>query len=95
MCGHKCAVPRRWVGPALLAAGTMFQFGWVGTCNDRMLELTDYVDPCGTILGNCEPGDFQVYDSDIGDYCVDPACTVPGGCENETQPLGTMFDLCP
>ena len=95
MFGRLCATPKRRAGLVLLIAGTLFQLGWVGTCNDRMLGLTDYVEPCGTIFGNCEPGDFQVYNSDIGDYCVDPACTVPGACENDPPPLGTVFDLCP
>ena len=86
---------RFWTGSAVVLAGMAFQFGWVGTCNDRFMNATEYVDPCGTILGNCEPGDFQVYNADIGDYCVDPACTVPGSCGNEDQPLGTTRNLCP
>ena len=89
------AIRRRWTGLAVLLVGALFQFGWLGMCNNPMLEATRFVDPCGTILGNCEPGDFQVYTAEIGDYCIDPACTIPGGCDNEDPPLGTVFDLCP
>jgi len=80
---------------AVLAAGAVFQLGWLGSCNDSLYEATNYVDPCGTILGNCDPGDFQLYNGGVPNYCVDPTCTVPGQCDLEGPPLGTLFDLCP
>ncbi len=79
---------------ALVASGAMC-FGMLESCENRLITLTDYVDPCGTILGDCNPGDFQVGAAQVGDYCIDPACTVPGQCDNEGQPLGTITDLCP
>jgi hypothetical protein len=56
--------------------------------------MTRYVDPCGTILANCNPGDFEVNAADINSWTVDPACTVPGLCSDD-QPLGTITDLDP
>ncbi len=80
---------------AVLAAGAVFQLGMLDGCNNKLLGLTNYFDPCGTILANCQPGDFQIQQSFVGDYCLDPTCTVPGGCDNDGPPLGTQFDLCP
>ena len=77
----------------LLGCGAL-TLGFLGSCEDRLITLTQYVDPCGTILGNCQPGDFTVNAAPVGDYCVDPACTVPGAC-NDDQPLGTITDICP
>ena len=94
MIRWKASKVRRWT-IAVLLVGVGSQFGMIGACNDYLLGATDYVDPCGTIFGNCEPGDFQVYNSDVGDYCLDPVCTLPGGCDNEDPPLGTLYDLCP
>lgn len=78
------------VGGALFIIGA----GFVNSCDNRLLGLSQYIDPCGTFLANCQPGDFQVNAAGIGDYCVDPSCTVPGGCGNG-QALGTITDLCP
>ena len=84
---------------AILVAGTALQFGFVSGCNDRLLGLVDFVDPCLTILGNCAPGSFQSINAEIGDFCIDPTCTIPGGCGYVTggggPPLGTQRDLCP
>lgn len=77
-----------------LAIGAAFQFGFLGSCNNRLIELTRFVDPCGTFLANCNPGDFEVNRAAVGDFCVDPACTVPGQCGGG-QPLGTITDICP
>ncbi len=87
--------PRRATWIVLLASGAM-AFGFLSSCQDRLVEVTRFVDPCGTILANCNPGDFEVGRADVGDFCVDPACTVPGQCAGEPQPpLGTITDLCP
>ena len=79
---------------ALIGAGAM-TFGILSSCDERMLTIAEYVDPCGTILANCEPGDLQVQAAAVGDYCVDPACTVPGQCDGDYVPLGTLTELCP
>ena len=82
----------------MLAAGTfggLFLLEFVSSCDDRLLNLTRYVDPCTTFLANCAPGSFQANAADIGDYCVDPACTVPGGCGQAGPPLGTQTQSCP
>jgi hypothetical protein len=95
MIRRNLIVRRRWIGLAVLVACGATQFGIISGCNNLLLGTTDYFDPCGTILGNCEPGDFQVYNSGPGAYCIDPTCTIPGQCENEGPPLGTLYDLCP
>lgn len=85
---------QRFIRFATLLAGGAAVPGFVESCDDRLVAVTRYFDPCGTILANCAPGDFEVNNAEIGDYCVDPACTVPGGC-NDLQPLGTITDVCP
>lgn len=77
-----------------LVFGGLFVVGFVESCDDRLIALTQFVDPCGTFLANCNPGDFQTNNADVGDFCIDPACTVPGGCNND-QPIGTIRDICP
>lgn len=79
---------------AVLIAGGFFMFGFLQTCNDRFVNLTRFIDPCGTVFANCTPGFFETNAADIGDFCVDPSCTVPGGCNND-QPLGTITNVCP
>ena len=47
---------------------------------------TTRFDPCGTILGNCSPGAFDLAFADVPDLGLDPTCTIPGGC----VPAGTF-----
>lgn len=84
----------RWVrlAPAVLVIPGIL--GFLGSCDDRLIAVTRFVDPCGTFLANCDPGDFEVRRADVGDFCVDPTCTVPGQC-GDGQPLGTITDICP
>jgi len=88
-------------GGWLVSLMTMFggtTFGIVSFlegCDERLIGLTAYVDPCGTFLANCAPGDFQTNNAEVGDYCIDPACTVPGQCGTGLQPLGTITNICP
>jgi hypothetical protein len=82
----------RWASTSIVAG--ILPLGLIESCDQRAVELTRYFDPCGTILANCAPGDFQVQAADVGDYCVDPACTVPGQCGGG-QPLGTITRICP
>ena len=84
---------RRAVAAAMV--GTLMQLGWLGNLNDKFVGCTAYFDPCGTILANCAPGDFITNAADVGDFCVDPACTVPGQCAGEGQALGTITNICP
>lgn len=79
---------------AALAVGSLFQFAFLQSCDDRLTALTQFVEPCGTIFGNCNPGDFQVNAADVGDFCVDPSCTIPGQCGSQPI-LGTITDICP
>jgi hypothetical protein len=83
---------RRWTSGAVLAG--IVPLGFFESCDNRAANITSYVDPCGTVLGNCTPGSFQVNAADVGDYCIDPACTVPGQCGGG-QPLGTITRICP
>lgn len=76
----------------LLSTGAVVP-SFLQSCNDQLIGLTRYVDPC-TFLGNCNPGDFEVNAAGVGDFCVDPACTVPGQC-GDGQPLGTITNICP
>lgn len=78
---------------ALLGSGVVLP-GFLDSCDETLINITRYVDPCGTVFANCAPGDFEVNNAEVGDYCVDPACTVPGGCD-DNQPLGTITDICP
>lgn len=77
-----------------ITLGGLFLLGFLETCDNRLIGLTRVIDPCGTLLANCQPGDFEVNRAAVGDFCVDPACTVPGQC-NDDQPLGTITDVCP
>ncbi len=86
-------IKRRTAGVMALVAGGMFALGFLESCDDRLVALTRFIEPCGTIFANCAPGDFQIRAADIGDGCIDPACTVPGGCGE--IPLGTFTDVCP
>ena len=81
-------------GFAGLTLGGVFFLGFLESCSDQLITLTEYVEPCGTFLGNCDPGSFTVSRAEVGDYCVDPACSVPGACSDD-QPLGTITDVCP
>ncbi len=76
-----------------LATG-LLTFGFIESCDDRLIQATRYFDPCGTVFANCTPGSFETNAAEIGDYCVDPTCPIPGAC-GDGQTLGTQYDLCP
>ena len=84
----------KWAKLAALAAATPLLLDFLDGCNDKLVELSRYIDPCGTVFANCTPGTFEVRRAEVGDFCVDPACTVPGQC-GTGQPLGTITDICP
>lgn len=80
---------------AFLLGGTTFGIlSFIESCDDRLITASRYFDPCGTFLANCAPGELQVNRAQIGDYCIDPTCTIPGQC-GTGQALGTITDLCP
>lgn len=85
----------RWAKVAALLLAGPFMYGLIESCDDRLVAISRFVDPCGTFLANCAPGDFEVRAADVGDFCVDPACTVPGQCPGQGQPLGTIVNICP
>ena len=91
--GNKRSWVRAATGIGLI--GACFQLGFLGSCEDRFIGFTTFFDPCGTILGNCAPGSFETNAADVGDFCVDPTCTVPGQCGNAGPALGTVRDICP
>ena len=67
---------RRLVMRAALLSGCVFAL-----INSTQCEwMLDRFDPCGTILGNCEPGSLQLQFADVPDYDFDPTCTIPGQC---------------
>ena len=75
-------------------------FGFLDGCNDQLVQFTRFVDPCGTILATCAPGDFEIRQAEVGDFCVDPTCTIPGSCgfddlSGTFQPIGTRTEICP
>ena len=80
---------------AALILGSLFMSDFISSCDDRFIQLTRFVDPCATFLANCQPGDFEVNNAPIGDFCVDPTCAIPGGCGNVGPALGTQTELCP
>jgi len=83
----------RWRMAATLVLGGGFALSFLDSCNDRLVNLATIFDPCGTVLANCNPGDFQTLNAPVGDFCVDPSCTVPGQC-GTGQALGTIRQIC-
>ncbi|MFQ5413355.1 MAG: hypothetical protein ACE5E6_02745 [Phycisphaerae bacterium] len=69
---------------ALVLAASVFQ---LPSC----AQVLTVFDPCGTILGSCAPGALQLLFADVPDFDVDPTCTIPGGCTNQTLPSDIPF----
>ena len=76
----RAAKRRRKVVGALLGGGLMFG-GFVSTCENRLTGFTRFLDPCGTILANCLPGELTAQQADTGDPCF--LCAIPGTCGND------------
>lgn len=91
----RAEMKRRLGTAALLISSAMFVLSLLGSCDDRLLAIVPFVDPCGTVFANCTPGQFQILNAEIGDSCIDPECTIPGMCDTGTQPLGTIRVICP
>lgn len=94
MTPTKTGIRLRFKTLAYFITGSVFMLSILESCNDTLLSLSTVIEPCGTIFGNCAPGSFQLLNADIGDFCLDPTCLVPGGCGGG-QPLGTIRDICP
>ena len=91
-------VRRGLKGVAIIVLGGPFMLGFLGECNDKLVQTTRYIDPCGTIFSTdyCTPGTFESQAAGIGDWSIDPTCPIPGGCGTDPyQPLGTIWDLDP
>lgn len=86
---------RRVIGWAAIVGSGAIVPQFLDSCNDRLVGLTNFFDPCGTFLANCAPGSFATNNSALGDPCIDPECSVPGQCLTGTPSLGTLLDLCP
>ncbi len=91
----RAEMKRRRSIAALLISSVMLLFSFLSSCDDRLLAITAFVDPCGTVFANCTPGQFQILNAEVGDSCIDPECTIPGMCDTGTQPLGTIRVICP
>jgi len=82
---EKKAIRRRirgWAGVLLSGAVTL---GWIQSCDDRLIQATRIVDPCGTILANCAPGQLAAQQAHYGDPCY--LCPIPGTCGEENPYL--------
>lgn len=61
----------------LLAAGAMpLQFLPIGGCR----ELTEFINPCGTVFAFCDAVDLDFLNRTIPDFQDDPTCTIPFAC---------------
>lgn len=76
----RAAARRRKVVGALLGGGMVFG-GFVESCDDRLIQATRFLDPCGTILANCLPGELTAQQANTGDPCF--LCSRPGTCGND------------
>lgn len=94
MISGNANVQRRLRRVAGIVFGGVCVLGLLESCDNLLLNVTGYVDPCGTIFANCQPGDFQLNAASSPDYCIDPTCTIPGQC-TDVRPLGLTSDLCP
>ena len=98
MTHRKQKVQRGLKRATITLLGGPFILGILGDCDDKLVQATRYVDPCGTIFSTdfCHPGYFETQAADIGDWSIDPTCPIPGGCQDDPfQPLGTIWDLDP
>lgn len=83
----RAAKRRRKIVGALLGGGVAL--GFVQSCDDRLIQLTRFFDPCGTILANCLPGQLAAQQADIGDSCF--LCPIQGTC-GEDDPFLNICD---
>ena len=72
----RAAKRRRRIVCVLLGGG--MSLGFIESCDDRLIEVTRFFDPCGTILANCLPGQLAAQQAPTGDSCF--LCSRPGTC---------------
>ena len=64
----------RRVVVSLALGGSVLQLGFLPDCT----SLLRVFNPCGSILGFCEPEDLDLMLADgIPDFDLDPTCTIP------------------
>ncbi len=90
---HQTGFARRIIRFALVIGGGTVLPNFFESCGDYLINVTRYVDPCGTFLANCAPGSFAVNAADVGDYDIDCTCTVPGACNNGI-PFDVIMQIC-
>jgi len=73
----------RAAGMLILTGAVTFQFG-IGACR----ELTEIMNPCGTVFSFCSPEDLDFLNRDIPDFENDPTCTIYGACGDTPYPPG-------
>lgn len=64
---------------AAAAGGTLF-IPFVPSCE----TLLTVINPCGSVLGFCDPTDIDLLFADIPDFDLDPSCAIPFGGLNGT-----------
>ena len=84
---------RRFIRFATILASGAVVPGFVESCDDRLIGVTRYFDPCGTIFANCAPGSFEANAAGVGSWNVDCTCTVPGACNNDI-PQDVIANIC-
>ncbi len=77
-----------------LTLSATFILGFLESCDDKMIGLSRFFDPCGTFLANCQPGELELRAAGPGDFDVDCTCTVPGQCLGQDINIGTISELC-
>ena len=65
---------RRIMAITAVLSACVFQFGFLPSCKGVLTTLN----PCGTILGFCEPEEIDLLFADVPDFSIDPTCTIPG-----------------
>ncbi len=70
-------------GLLLATASVPFQLLPVGGCR----ELTEFLNPCGSVFAFCEAEDLDFLNRTIPDFQDDPSCTIPFACGD--PPFGT------
>ncbi|MHC4066650.1 MAG: hypothetical protein ACYSUI_19415 [Planctomycetota bacterium] len=85
---------RRVLTGLAVLTGCTFASGLLPSCETALTT----VNPCGSILGFCDPTDIDLLFADVPDFELDPTCTIPyfdetlfeggGGGGGQQQNLG-------
>lgn len=95
MSKRRISIGRRIVRHAVLWGSAGILPGFFESCDDYLIGVTRYVDPCGPIFSPevCSPGTLEANHAEVGDWSVDCTCTVPGAC-NTGIPQNVIADIC-